>query len=329
MREHFLQSVAELARPIRGLRVLLYGLSGAGFPGGDGAAEAVATLPSCGIEVTYTHQLDPDLGAKLERSYDVAVITNTRVGALLEAPDRLWEAAKRNVLWFWDLRPGVVGAPLRGRVDHAFLSFRGPWTSPDGVVHAPADWAELLGCPIGYCPQASPLRAAGGEFWADAPRVLFVGDLANRTYHAGRDALCCELGARVLNARQREQRLAIEALLPTYYPSAHYCLSTSPQAPGYTSVRTYSILACGGVLLLHRFPGCDRLFAPGEHAIVFRDSDDARELLEVFDADPARRVRIAAAGRELHARKHTVTHRVLSICLQTLGHTDDFAGWLA
>lgn len=321
-----LSTLKDLAKPLRRLRVLYWGGSGRGFPGGDGPVEAVDLLNSVGLHFVYTHAGDPDEAEKLNAEYDVAIVTNTRIGLLLEAPARLWDCAARRAWWHWDLRPGHVGAPLRGRVDRVFLTYDGPWTAPDGAVYDPPQWAQALGVPVSYCPQASPLRsptpAPGGA------RVVFVGDLANRTYHRGRAELCRALGAEVLNARARDGRLAIEARLPTVYPSARYCLSASPLAPGYTSVRTYSILACGGLLLLHRFPDSERLFADGEHAVLFDTADEAVERIAALDADSTARAAIARAGRELHASRHTTAHHVASICREMLGVSDGFSGWL-
>lgn len=320
------RTLAELAAPIRGIRVLLFGFSGRGFPGGDGVAEAVDVLPAAGIEATYTHDLDPDLGSKLEASHDVAIVCNTRIGALLQTDRRLWDPRRKRVLWFWDLRPGSVGAPLRGMVDRVFLAYSGRWTSPEGMIYDPLQWSRALGCPVGYAPQASPLRTpVRGN---SAPRVVFVGDLGNRTYHYGRRALCVELGATVVNAKPRDERLAIEARLPTLYPSARYVLSTSPLAPGYTSVRTYSILACGGLMLLHRFPGAERLFRDGEHAVMFDSAPELADRLKGLDQDADTRLRIAEAGRLLHAERHTVAHRIVSICREVTGKATGFSGWL-
>ncbi|HKY40782.1 MAG TPA: glycosyltransferase [Polyangiaceae bacterium] len=316
MRELQLESLAALAQPLRGLRVLLIGLSGAGFPGGDGAREAAEALPKVGVEVEYSHARDTALGRVLAQRYDVAIVTNTRIGELLQLDRRLWTCGERTVLWFWDLRPGSTAAPLRGRVGHVFLSFNGCWLAPDGTVYDPADWASEFACPVGYAPQASPLREPAAM--ADAPRLVFVGDTANQTYHVGRADLCRMLGARVINARQRDKRLEIEASLPALYSSARYVLSTSPLAPGYTSVRTYSILACGGLMLLQRFPGCEDLFTDGEHAVLFDTADELDLKLARLDADAVERQRIAANGRRLHATQHTVAHRVLSICRQVL-----------
>ncbi len=306
------EGLAALASPLRGLRVLLYGFSGAGFPGGDGAREAAATLPLAGVDTVYTYATDPELRDKLAGRYDVAIVTNTRIAELLAAPARLWQAGERTALWFWDLRPGSVGAPLRGRVGRVFLSFDGPWIDPAGRSYAPAQWADALGCPVGYAPQASPLRAPVAV--PGAPRIVFVGDVANQTYHRGRAELCRAIGATVVNARERSARLEVEGKMPGLYSSARYVLSVSPAAPGYTSVRTYSILACGGLMLLRRFPGSDSLFRDGEHAIVFDEPADLLPRLAELDADPEARARIAAAGRRLHAERHTVAHRVIQIC---------------
>ncbi len=326
MKQAYQDSIAELAEPLPRLRLLLYGFSGSGFPGGDGVAEAVKSLPSVGVDAVYTHQLDPELNDKLSRNYDIAIICNTRIGELFKAPRRLWTCAREPVLWFWDLRPGKVGQPLRGLVKRAFLSFNGSWLSPQGSPYVPSQWSERLGVPVGYCPQASPLRTPVQG--PNPGRVVFIGDLANRTYHEGRNEICRDLGAIVRNAKDRNGRLGIEARMPEIYSSARYALSMSPRAPGYTSVRTYSILACGGLLLLHRFPGCERLFSDGEHAVIFNTSGDARARLEELDQDEEKRDRIATAGRLLHATTHTVTHRILSICRETTGVAEGFSGWL-
>jgi len=327
VRDIFLASTAELAAPLRGLRVLLFGFSGKGFPGGDGVAEAVETLPGLGIEATYAHLEDADIHAKLAGTFDVAIICNTRIGSLLAAPRDLWKPAAKRALWFWDLRPGSVGAPLAGLVDHVFLSYLGRWRAPGGDVYDPEQWASALRCPVSYCPQGAPLRDPVRDP-SETRRVVFVGDLANPTYHYGRRELCRQLGAAVVNEKDRSKRLAVEATMPALYRSARYVLSASPLAPGYTSVRTYSVLACGGLMLLHRFPESDRLFDDGKHALLFDSPGELAERLEALDGDPAARDAIADAGRALHASKHTVTHRILSICRRLTGVSTEFDGWL-
>jgi spore maturation protein CgeB len=180
---------------------------------------------------------------------------------------------------------------------------------------------------VHYCPQGAPLREPVEI--PDAPRVVFVGDLANSTYHVGRRAICNALEARVLNARERSARLAIEAQMPALYRSSRYCLSASPLAPGYTSVRTYSILACGGLMPLHRFPGAERLFTHGENALLFDTAEEARQLTRELDDQPEERARIAENGRRLHAERHTVAHRIVSLCRQVTGVDTEFTGWLS
>lgn len=320
LRDAFAASLADRAAPIRGLRVLLWGFSGRGFPGGDGVAEAVEWLPRAGVHAIHSTEHDPERQAKLAEHYDVSIVCNTRVGAVLSYEPRVWECAKHRVWWFWDLRPGFVGAPLRGKPTHVFLSYRGEWTSPAGAVFSPAQWRDALGCPVGYAPQGAPLR---DSLVGDGHRVVFVGDLKNPTYHQGRKEMCEALGATVINARERARRLEIEAQLPALYPSSRYCLSMSPLAPGYTSVRTYSILACGGLLLLHRFPGCDELFPDG--SVPFDTAGEALARMRLLDDDGDcgrgifARHSIASAGRLLHATRHTVAHRVVEICRQVTG----------
>jgi hypothetical protein len=313
-------SLGELGAPLSGLRVLLVGFSGAGFPGGDGADEAAAELSRTGLPTVRVHGRDPELHDRIAESYDLTIVCNTRVGEVLQLPARVWECGRKTIYWCWDLRPGSHGEALRGRVRHAFLSYRGEWRTPGGELYSPEQWQAALDCPIGYAPQGAPIREPTPA--AEGVRALFVGDLANGTYHRGRGEICKAVGAVVMNERKRAARLRIEALLPSLYPSARYCLSMSPRAPGYTSVRTYSILACGGLLVLHRFPGAGTDpqlgFEDGENCITFDTVHDLRRRLADLDDDEAERRRIAENGRRLHATKHTVAHRVLSICHQVL-----------
>lgn len=311
IQETYKRTTEEAARGLRGLRVLLYGFSGAGFPGGDGVAQALIRLNTLGFKADYTHGADPKAGAILDQQFDVAIICNTRIRDLLLAPPRLWECAPKRALWFWDLRPGSVAAPLRGKVTHAFLSYNGRWKDPHGSICDPFQWRDTLGVPVGYCPQGAPLRTPRPE--PHGPRVVFVGDLANPTYHAGRAEICKTLDAKVVNAKDRVGRLGVEADMPRLYPSARYCLSMSPRAPGYTSVRTYSILACGGLLVMQRFPGADKEFTSHQDCVLFDTAEDAKQKLELLDTAPDARAAIAYEGRLLHARRHTVTHRILSM----------------
>lgn len=315
MRERFLASLAEAAKPIRGASVLLWGFSGRGFPAGSGAIEAAQYLPEVGVDAVYSHRLDPAAPDALSRRYDFVIVSNTRVGDIIKHDARVWDVAKSRIYWFWDLRPGKTGAPLRGKPTHVFLSYNGEWTSPEGELYRPEQWRSALDVPVGYCPQASPLRGAviGAP---EQQRMLFIGDLNNKTYHRGRREMCRRLGATVMNQRKRDGRLEIEARMPSLYARARYCLSMSPMAPGYTSVRTYSILACSGLLLLHRFPGADEIFTDGEDAVLFNDADHAIERMRELDDNPAERQRIAENGRLLQATRHTVAHRVVQMCRQ-------------
>ena len=213
MRDAYLASVEAWARPLRGLRVLLWGFSGRGFPGGDGVAEAVATLPGAGIDAVYTHGKDQEVNEKLAKTYDVVITCNTRIGELLKAPRRLWACGGQTAHWFWDLRPGRVVHSLAGRVDRVFISHNGPWVSPQGEQYDPRQWSALLGVPVGYAPQASPTRTPVRDE-PDPPRVVFVGDQGNKTYHQGRREICIGLNATVMNSAKRPKRLEIESRMP-------------------------------------------------------------------------------------------------------------------
>lgn len=327
MRDRLRETLAELARDVRGMRVILIGFSRDGFPSGDGANEAAAELPLAGVSCVRTHAGDPELLSKLSDRYDVAITMNTRVKEVLTLPRETWSCADQSVYWYWDIRPGGVVAPLRGKFQHVFTVHYGDWKDDRGKQHAPSAFGLSLGCPVRYCPQGAPLREP--ELREGAPRVLFVGHIDRRSlHHRSRGPVCQELGAKVVDARPYDKRVLIERRLPHLYRSSRYVLSLSPLIAGYTSVRTFSILACGGLMVLHKYPGSERLFRDGEHAILFDDVQQVKARLKKLDNEPETRRRIADNGRRLHAERHTVAHRVLSICRQVAGVDKGFCGWL-
>jgi spore maturation protein CgeB len=81
-------------------------------------------------------------------------------------------------------------------------------------------------------------------------------------------------------------------------------------------------------MLLQRFPGADRLFEDGNHAVLFDGASDLIPRLEALDVNAPERERIANNGRRLHAQKHTLAHHILSIARQVKGISPGFSGWL-
>lgn len=314
--------VEELVRPLRGLRVLLLSFSGRGFPGGDGAAQAARLLSELGVPSVFVEGLrDPSTVPEVRRfPADVVLLCTT---APIRFPG-LRKIAGQKLLWCWDPTPPRPGS-LRSVFSHVFLSWASGLRAEEYGRHAdcaPSSWRTAFGASLHYMPHGSYLPTSAA-YKGDRDEVLFIGDVHNPVFHRGRAELCRRLGARVVNETQRDARLRVEALSKRMYPAAAFSLSASPQLPGYTSVRTYNILACGGLLLLRRFPGSDALF--GEH-LGFESREEAAELVERYRRDRAERRRLAEAGRQRYTRRHTILHRVVDILRIAKGHAERFRG---
>lgn len=76
------------------------------------------------------------------------------------------------------------------------------------------------------------------------------------------------------------------------------------------SNRIWKVLGCGGVYLGQWLPRAEVLARQGEHCLWFRDADEALSLAREMMEDPARRARIAAAGRDHALAHHTYAHRI-------------------
>lgn len=80
---------------------------------------------------------------------------------------------------------------------------------------------------------------------------------------------------------------------------------------GFISNRAYDALACGAFLISDRVPGIEAEF--GEGLVTYADRDELQALVDAYLADPERRRREAAVGRETVLAQHTFAHRVTTI----------------
>jgi hypothetical protein len=170
-----------------------------------------------------------------------------------------------------------------------FLDFPAP--------NVPGEWRSEVGF-IGsgqYPRRHLLLRAMAGRFnlkirgpgWDQAPQDLPVagGPVRGAGFRAAVGAAQVNLGIDALESQRLEQA-------------------------GGTSNRLWRILACGGCYLAERVEGIERFVVPGEQALWFRTADEAVELTTELLADPARRARLAEAGRRHVLAHHTYAHRL-------------------
>jgi len=76
------------------------------------------------------------------------------------------------------------------------------------------------------------------------------------------------------------------------------------------NMRVFEALASGAMLITDHADGLDELFEPGRDLVVYRDEDEALELIARYLADEGARVRIASQGRERALAEHTYAHRI-------------------
>jgi hypothetical protein len=88
---------------------------------------------------------------------------------------------------------------------------------------------------------------------------------------------------------------------------------------GFVSNRVCDALACGAFVICDDFPAVRRLF--GDGLVTYHGREDLREHIARYRTDDEQRGRIAARGRELVLRHHTVDQRAaeLLLLLERLG----------
>jgi spore maturation protein CgeB len=92
------------------------------------------------------------------------------------------------------------------------------------------------------------------------------------------------------------------------------------EAQGGTSNRLWRVLGAGGLFLGEWVGGIEAFARNGEHAVWYRDAEDARERITQLLADPDGRRRVAEAGRAHVLAQHTYRHR-LSLLLAGRGYS--------
>lgn len=294
-------------------RVLVLGSKpGNQFPLWRGIEQGIAKLQKRGAAVLYLALNDQDIpgrtGEALAFQPTHTLMAGTRPANLMRTPSLLKLLPGLKALWHCDLRPPHTEyAAFKGVLDYVFLV----WHTRSGDFDT-RKWFNVTGALPRYMPQASPrYNALPNRVPNDT--CVFIGDIKDQRFHSERKGIAQALHANVINKTARNDRLKIELRSPTIYRSARYCLSMSPIEPLYTSLRTYNILGCGGLMLLRKFPLCERLFKHGEHALMFDTPGEAISLIQRYNNDPEARDTIADAGLLLQRAKHTGAHRLFNM----------------
>lgn len=76
------------------------------------------------------------------------------------------------------------------------------------------------------------------------------------------------------------------------------------------SPRVYEALACGAFLMVDAQRDVVTLFKDREDLVLFRDTDELRELIKYYLERPEERLKIAENGKRTALDKHTYTHRI-------------------
>jgi len=94
----------------------------------------------------------------------------------------------------------------------------------------------------------------------------------------------------------------------------HLCMNAYDNIYRYTSNRVWNALACGRVVIQHRFSGCESLLGPdGENLRYFDTVDECMDLIGYYLSNRQEGDEIGARGRKFVSEGHTYYHRALEI----------------
>jgi spore maturation protein CgeB len=87
--------------------------------------------------------------------------------------------------------------------------------------------------------------------------------------------------------------------------------------PGWTSIRVFLLLACGGFTLINAFPGIEEFFQNRKQLVWYESEEDVPELVAYWLNKPERRHTIAENGRQVVVDRFTMRHtakQILKVC---------------
>lgn len=222
--------------------------------------------------------------------------------------------------WFNDLRTGERANVLRG-FDRTFLCFRDSQSEYSWKI-----WENSSGTKISYMPQGSVISTELKPLSVKR-NLVFIGGVDHSTFHSGRKNAVHYLRADVINKTERDKRIMIERQSSTTYRESRFVLSMSPTIPGYTSIRLYNIMAYGGLALVAKFPGLEKMFTHERHLLAWNNFEEADKLM--FDWGPKRDAECEVMRKRawrLQQAKHTVTSRLMNMVVNLTTADQTFWG---
>ena len=295
------------------------------FPLWKGIEQALVEFSREGMEVKYV-SIDSSPTQMMQLANwapDCLIMVCTKDAKILKWKEYMDRFSCPRCLWWNDLRSGEGKEHLRGMFDFLFLCYDDGMYYPYGWK----DWRSGMSVGVKYMPQGSvinPQLYQGGIKWTS----LFIGDILNKQYHANRLETLDNFKSVVINEKYRNERIEVENKSRYYYRVSRFCWSISPYVCGYTSLRTYNILAYGGLALVKNFPNLNRLFEDKKHLLVFNGDTEASNKMRDFYGDTVVAEKIRKMGWRRQQVKHTVLYRLQNIMSNALGWDDTFWGYL-
>lgn len=300
-------------------RLAVLGGPGGEFPLWRGIDDALAEFAREGMDTAH-FRADTVTAADIERfAPDLVITVNTRPSYLAHCIKALEGFRGPKGLWFSDT-PRDYGF-LKGAFDRLFPCF----TSSAGVLGW--EWASGYQTPCTYMPQASVIWPRLGPLNVRR-ELVFVGNTGTTKWHIGRREIVRALGAQVHNSFVRQDRLAIEKKTPDLYRQSRYVLSMSPDIPGYTSLRLYNVLAYGGLALMKRFEGCERMFTDRRHVLMWSTVEEAQKRMAEYRGQTEECERIRKRGWRLQQARHTAAARLMNMTAAMTTSDTSFWGYL-
>lgn len=295
------------------------------FPLWKGIEQALVEFSREGMEVKYVSvDASPmEMGQLANWAPDCLIMVCSRDTNILRWKEYMDRFRCPRCLWWNDLRPGEGKEHFKGMFDFVFLCYEDGGYYP----YSWEGWIDSMSVNVKYMPQGSiinPQLYQGKKQWTS----LFIGDVTNKQYHASRSQITEKFNSVVINEKDRPDRVEVENKSRYYYRSAMFCWSMSPYVCGYTSLRTYNILAYGGLALVKNFPNLDRLFKDKKHLLAFSGEDDAKRKMREFYGDSVAAEKIRKMGWRRQQAKHTALYRLQNIMSNALGWDDTFWGYL-
>lgn len=215
-------------------------------------------------------------------------------------------------LWQCDLRKTDEIAKPRIKIDYTFLC--NSEYIPDYKKH----YGETYYMP--QCGLDRPIIQGRAIDWD----ISFIGNFSSLWHHNRSEiieALKSEFSVKIIAGERFTKDSG------WIYQQSPFNLSISLPVGGYTSNRTYNILASGGFCLINYFPEIEKLFENHKHLVWFKTPREAVELVDYYYKHPAEYEAIKREGFKLYNSKHTAERRLSNMFEIMSGKTNEFQGY--